>query len=136
MAACAGGWEGKRTPDFDALVVGTRHDGLAARREAHGVHRAAVRVLFLGDQSQGRGICKRGGGCQLMVGYAGAGKARAPQTLMVPGFNWHVHTSRWLDALLMPGDCVAPPLLHPVDFPRSFCLDLFVKLLRPEAFVS
>ena len=70
------------TPDFDRLVVGARHDGLAVRREGHGEHVAAVCALLLGLELQGR--CNKQGSGQIKV-RCGIERAGPPvsQTLIV-----------------------------------------------------
>jgi hypothetical protein len=40
-------------PDFDRLVIGARHDGLAIRGKGHGAHVVAVRALLLRLELQG-----------------------------------------------------------------------------------
>jgi hypothetical protein len=46
-------------PDFDRLVIGARHDGLAIGGKGHGAHPVAVRALLLRLEVQGS-CSKRG----------------------------------------------------------------------------
>ena len=70
-------------PDFDRLVIGARHDGLAVRRERHRGHRRAVCALLHSLELQG--CChKHRGRVRFGLGVRGVNAdTPASQTLIV-----------------------------------------------------